>query len=154
MKRHFTQAALLAALGILVAGCATPIAKIESNPEKYAGQTVTVRGIVVDAFNVPGVDLSFYSLSDGSARMPVLARSERREGQEMTVAVRVIAIAGEEAAEQAASSVEELARYLVDQDIVASDRAQRIAGRIIQAIRRLGQGVTGSYLLVEADREP
>lgn len=134
---------------IALAGCATPIARIEANPSAYAGETVTVRGIVVDAFNVPGIDLSFYSLSDGSARMPVAARQNRVEGESVRVQVRVVAIAGRAAAQQAADAVDELADVLVERDIVSRDRARSVARRIIRAIRNIGRGITGSYLLVE-----
>lgn len=134
---------------VVVSACATPIATIEEQPGAYAGRTITVRGIVVDSFSVPGIDLSFYSLSDGTARMPVLAREPREEGEEVRVDVRVVAIAGEAAAEEAAQAVRELADYLAERDIVARSRARSVSRRVIQGIRTLGRGVSGSYLLVE-----
>jgi ribosome-associated translation inhibitor RaiA len=144
-------ARVLIALAILsvFASCATPIARIEANPQAYAGEEVAVRGIIVDALNIPGIDLSLYSLSDGTARMPVVAREPRQEGAEVTVEVRVVAIAAEAAADQAATAVDELADYLVEHQIVEQSNARRVARRIMRAIRNAGKGITGSYLLVE-----
>ena len=149
MKKRITTYSLLILATTIVSACATSIATIEEQPAAYAGTTVTVRGIVVDSFSVPGIDLSFYSLSDGTARMPVLARQPREEGEEVRAEVRVVAIAGEAAAREAADAVRELADYLVERDIVTRSRAQSVARRVIQAIRTVGRGVSGSYLLVE-----
>lgn len=139
----------MAAAFTVLSGCATPIARIEANPAEYAGQTVRVQGIVVDAFNMPGVDLSFYSLSDGSARMPVVAREARIEGESIRAEVRVVAIAGRGAARDAADAVEELADVLVERGVVSRARARNVARRVITAIRNIGRGISGSYLLVE-----
>jgi hypothetical protein len=149
-KRGVIWLGIAAAL-LVLAGCATPIARIEANPRDYAGQTVRVQGIVVDAFNVPGVDLSFYSLSDGTARMPVVAHEDRVEGESVRVEVRVVAIAGKAAAREAADAVDELADVLVERDIVSRARARNVARRVITAIRNVGRGISGSYLLVETN---
>lgn len=143
------MALLCVALVLVCVACATPVADIKAHPEEYAGKVVSVRGIVVDALNVPGVELSFYSLSDGTARMPVVARERRVEGAEVTVEVRVIAIAATAASDQAARAVDELANFLIERDIVARGNARNVARRIMRAVRNAGEGVTGSYLLVE-----
>ncbi len=73
--------ALVLALAVLVcltvacdSGARKPvaIADLVRDPGRFAGQTVTLRGVVANAFQVPFVSTRFYVLKDETGSIPVL----------------------------------------------------------------------------------
>lgn len=68
-------------LAMLAAGCEqlptdTPIREVVAAQARYAGQEVSVRGVVTDASRVPVAEIKLYSLEQDGARIVVVTQGE------------------------------------------------------------------------------
>jgi hypothetical protein len=78
--RHFIRVAVLGALLAGAAACATrspSIANIKNNPGRYYDRTVSVDGVVRDAWSVPLVPYRVYRIADQTGEVTVLSESGR-----------------------------------------------------------------------------
>lgn len=69
------------ALVLLSGGCdqsltVTPIRKVVAAQAQYAGQEVSVQGVVTDASRVPTTEIKLYSLEQEGARIVVITQGE------------------------------------------------------------------------------
>ena len=78
--RNFIRVAVLGALLASAAACAThspSIASIKNNPGRYYDRTVSVDGVVRDAWSVPLVPYRVYRIEDQTGEVTVLSESGR-----------------------------------------------------------------------------
>ena len=65
----------------LVAGCALSthprIADLKYNPGRYQNHTVTVNGVVTNAWGAPLVPMKLYKIDDGTGEVTVLSNNGR-----------------------------------------------------------------------------
>jgi len=78
---NFARSAVLAATALLSGGCnqsgkVTPIREVVSAQAQYAGQEVSVRGVVSDASRVPVANIKLYSLEQDGVRIVVVTEGE------------------------------------------------------------------------------
>ena len=90
MKRIWTVAILL---GLLLSGCdylpfgQTPVKEIVAAPAQFEGKEVRVRGKVKDVTKIPLINLSMYTVDDGSGEIIVMAQ-DKLPAMDETVNVR------------------------------------------------------------------
>ena len=88
---HRGGALLTLMLGLsvpLLSGCErpTPIKELASQPDKFKGQEVRIRGRVVSQYSLPMMKKSMYVVSDGTGQMNVLTTGDAPEANsELTV---------------------------------------------------------------------
>ena len=81
MNPRSTHATSLAALVVLMAGCAhvgigtTDIADIKRNPASFEGKEVSVKGTVRDVTKLPIVELKSYVVADSTGEITVTTKS-------------------------------------------------------------------------------
>jgi hypothetical protein len=78
--RHFIRVAVLGLALAGAAACATHspnIASIKNNPGRYYDRTVSVDGVVRDAWSVPLVPYRVYRIEDRTGEVTVLSESGR-----------------------------------------------------------------------------
>jgi hypothetical protein len=66
--------AVLSAIMLLTAGCATKISDIQANPAKYEGKKISVSGTVSEVFWLGILSTGAYLLDDGSGTIWVVTR--------------------------------------------------------------------------------
>lgn len=77
---NFARAWMPVAL-VIMAGCdqsakVTPIREVVAAQARYAGQEVSVQGVVTDASRVPVAEIKLYSLEQDGARIVVVTQGE------------------------------------------------------------------------------
>jgi hypothetical protein len=89
MTRLLRLGAVIVA-GAAVTGCATSatIQQIRTDPGHYQNKTVRVSGTVNTAVGTPFVPVQFYTLSDGTGEINVLARSNNTPAKGAHVRVK------------------------------------------------------------------
>ena len=89
MIRILRLSAALAA-GVVLTGCATnaTIQQIRTDPGRYQNKSVSVSGTVSNSVGSPLLPVQFYTLSDGTGEMNVLARSNNTPGKGAHVRVK------------------------------------------------------------------
>ena len=83
---------LLVAASALSGACASmgerSISEVQTNPGKFHDKTVTVEGVVTNAFGIPFVPFKVYRVSDGTAEMLVISDDKRTPTKNARVRVR------------------------------------------------------------------
>ena len=96
MIRMFPLCAALLA-GVALTGCATSatIQQIRTDPGRYQNKSVNVSGTVNSSVGSPLLPVQFYTLSDGTGEINVLARSSKTpaKGAHVRVKARVNQVA-------------------------------------------------------------
>ena len=70
----------IAVVSLLAAGCgarSVRIAELKNQPDKYQNKTVSVTGVVTNAFGIPFVPFQLYNVDDGSGEITVVSRASR-----------------------------------------------------------------------------
>ena len=65
---------------ILIAGCAARsvrVAQLKSEPGRYYDKTVSLNGVVTNAWGIPLVPFQLYSIDDGSGQITVVSHTGR-----------------------------------------------------------------------------
>ena len=66
---------------ILLAGCALTshprIADLKYNPGRYQNRSVTIEGVVTNAFGIPMVPFKLYKVDDGTGEVTVISQDSR-----------------------------------------------------------------------------
>jgi hypothetical protein len=80
MTRTFSRFLAVAALAVIVQGCALSlrnpdIADLQRHPGRYTDRTVSVSGVVTSSWGVPLVPFRFYKVDDGTGEVTVLSQS-------------------------------------------------------------------------------
>jgi hypothetical protein len=53
------------------------IAQLRANPGRYQNQTISIEGVVTDAWGVPLLPLKMYKVEDGTGEITVLSEGRR-----------------------------------------------------------------------------
>ncbi len=77
---------------ILLAGCALTshprIADLKYNPGRYQNRSVTIEGVVTNAFGIPMVPFKLYKVDDGTGEVTVISQDSRVPSRGARVRVR------------------------------------------------------------------
>jgi len=135
---------------MLVSGCATSPGRIGQDPQRYDGKLVTVRGTVGRSFRIPLIDISVFLLENSGDAVPVVStREDRDKGSPVRVRGEVWAFPERGMNEDSAAAVKALERFLVDQDLVARDRARQMSAVVLTAVRELAGGLGHLWFIIE-----
>lgn len=93
MGTHLRQLSVLVALLGAATGCAhalrsAHVADLRDNPGRYQNHTVSIEGVVTNAFSVPLVPFKMYRVDDGTGAVTVLSQSTRTPTRGARVRVR------------------------------------------------------------------
>ncbi len=82
MRRRVTRLSLLVLLLVTVNGCAhalrsARVADLRGNPGRYQNHSVSIDGVVTNAFSVPLVPYAMYRVDDGTGEVIVLSQNHR-----------------------------------------------------------------------------
>lgn len=72
----------------LVSGCVfhTSISRIKKDPQEYEGESVSIKGKVVETAGIPFVQKGIYQVDDGTGKIWVVSQKRRpSRGEEVTV---------------------------------------------------------------------
>jgi hypothetical protein len=82
MGAHRSSLSVVLALVVGVTGCAQAlrsarVADLRENPGRYQDHTVSIEGVVTNAFSVPMVPFKMYRVDDGTGEVTVLSQNTR-----------------------------------------------------------------------------
>lgn len=130
-------------------GCTTNINTLRNDPYTYKGQVVSLQGEVQSLVKIPLTSFYLYVLEDETGKIPVISKTEHKEGRKVRANYHVVAVLAEEAAEQGGQGVEQLKIYLEEKDWLQGKAVDITAQVLIKGIAALGSITTGTYFLIE-----
>lgn len=82
MRRRFVRLSALMLVLVTVTACAhalrsAQVADLRSNPGRYQNHSVSIEGVVTNAFSVPLVPYKMYRVDDGTGEVTVLSQNNR-----------------------------------------------------------------------------
>lgn len=82
MRRSIVRIALALCAVAALSACAMSlrnpnIAQVRMNPGRYQDHTISIDGVVTDAWGLPFLPFKMYKVDDGTGEMTVLAQSQR-----------------------------------------------------------------------------
>lgn len=82
MPRSIVRIALALCAVAALSACAMSlrnpnIAQVRMNPGRYQDHTISIDGVVTDAWGLPFLPFKMYKVDDGTGEMTVLAQSQR-----------------------------------------------------------------------------
>ncbi len=82
MRRRLFRIVLALSAAIALSGCAMSlrhpnIAQVRANPGRYQNQTISIDGVVTDAWGLPLLPYKMYKVDDGSGEITVLSQGLR-----------------------------------------------------------------------------
>lgn len=98
MKAKYAVLAAIAAVVLVVAGCATPgptISEVSEGIDDFGGAEVTTSGTVQRGVPVAGTDVYIYQFSDGNQTVAVVSQDRPDHGTDRTVTARVVPFPGD-----------------------------------------------------------
>jgi len=132
--------------------CATlTIASVKENPQRYAGEMVSLSGRAVSPVKVPLTPLSVYMLKDDSGQIPVISKGEKKDNQRVSGSFKVIAFVGEDTAQAGTQAVKDLTAYLEENQLLEGKLVELAAKGAVKVIQTLSASATGTYFLVEKE---
>ncbi|AFG37340.1 hypothetical protein [Spirochaeta africana] len=146
-KRLPRRAGLILAAGVtlLLAGCSTRIARIQSDPSGYAGRTVTVQGTVDRIFPLPVGEYRVGILSDDTAAIPVLVSGDYRAGDAVRLRAEVVAFS----ADGIRASRDEFEQRIGSALTAVGADGDDLARRVMNLLIPLAETFEITYLLIE-----
>lgn len=140
---------IFAAALLFLTGCTTSVDALKTNPRKYAGQTVRVRGNVDSSFTIPFTDYTVFILNDTTGRIAVFTLKDKVKNTTTAFEAYIVAIDGEEAGDSASEGVVALENYLLEKGVM--EEGDETIEIIVKAINKIAGAFEGTYFLIEKD---
>ena len=82
MRVGFARLTLLFLLLVTLSACAhalrsARVADLRSNPGRYQNHSISIEGVVTNAFSIPLVPYKMYRVDDGTGEVTVLSQNDR-----------------------------------------------------------------------------
>ena len=129
----------------------TPISSISEDPQKYSGKTVLIDGEVLNVIHIPFVDSSLFLFGDGEWKAPVVSPVLHEKGETFRLTGRVMAFPEEGSKEASHTVVRAIADFLVEQQLVEEDKAEKTGNTVLKALYRLSEGLGQVFFIIEGD---
>lgn len=140
---------LLLLLSIILFSCSTKIADLRTNPEKYAGEIVTVMGEVTKLIKIPFTDYSFFEISDKSDNIIVFTLVEHKIKDVVKFKAKVL---GYDSTNQEASTlsiIESVEGFILNNIKIDESKVKKSAELIGKTLIKALNTSSGTYLLME-----
>ena len=83
--------ALVFAIGVAASACAARsanVAEVKFNPGRYVDRSVSIEGVVTEAWGIPLVPYKLYKVDDGTGEITVISKDDRVPSKGARVRVR------------------------------------------------------------------
>ncbi len=132
---------------------AISIEKLKSNPQRYNGEVVRLRGVVFHKIGIPFTELSVYVLKDRTESIVVFSTFTKEKDDRISIDAEVVAFVGEENENQRERMVSRMEDYLVSQELLEQDKASRVAEISLGIINTITDAATGTWFVIEKEKK-
>ncbi len=144
---------ILCALFFLAAPLsAISIDKVKSNPQRYNGDSVRLRGEVTLSVTIPFTDLSVYILEDNSGSILVFSAYRKEKNERISIRAEVVAYVGSENESNREETIDRMTDYLVEKDILQRNSARIASAATLNIINSLADAATGTWFVIELEK--
>jgi hypothetical protein len=131
------------------AGCATSVATIQDDPQRFDGRSVVIRGTVERSVPVPFTEYELFVLADESGHVVVISAEDRSRGDELVLRGTVAAFPEDETSDAASGAVEAIAAFLVDHGLASDDKAADAAAAVMKVVRTVASALGQLFVVIE-----
>lgn len=131
---------------------ALSINKLKSNPDRYCGDNVRLRGDVTFKASIPLTGMLVYILDDGSGSVLVFSAFPKEKGDRVSIRADVVAYVGEENKKGREKVIERISDYLVDKDILDRNKAEKVSDLSLKFINSVADAATGVWFVIEQEK--
>lgn len=142
---------ILFAAGLFVS-CATKIGDLKTNPEKYIGQTVIVRGEVTKLVKIPFTEYSFFEISDKSDNIIVFTLTDHTKGDLITFKAKVVGYDSTNAEASTLTVIDAVEEFILNSIKIDESKVKKTSEVIGRTLTKALELSSGTYLLLEQQK--
>lgn len=138
-------------LAFTLFSCVTKIESLKSNPTKYVGEVVSLKGTVSKYIKIPLTDYAFFELKDTTGNIIVFSMSKYNKNQNVTLKAKVV---GYDSTNQEKSSkvvIEAVEDFLIDNTKMESKKIKDSSKKIGGVLSKALNGMNATYFLIEQE---
>lgn len=152
MKNRIYTLTLLGVFIFISPLSALTIDKLKSNPDKYNGDIVRLRGEVTFKAGIPFTDLLVYILEDRTGSILVFSAFPKERDEKISIKAEAIAFIGEEKEGERENAINRISEYLVEKEILEPEHARKASEVSLRFINSLANAATGTWFVIEQEK--
>ncbi|MBN2617043.1 MAG: hypothetical protein JXR64_01885 [Spirochaetales bacterium] len=137
---------------ILLMSCATKISDLKSNPEKYVGEIVKVRGNVNKLVKIPFTDYSFLEIGDDTDNILVFTLKEHEKNEVITMSVKVVGFDSSNPEKSTKSVIDSIEKFILDNIKIDESKVKKTAEVVGSTISKALNASNATYFLIEQEK--
>ncbi len=131
---------------------AITIERLKSNPDRYDGNIVRLRGEVSHIVEIPLTELCVYILKDRTDSIVVFSAFTKEKDERVSIKAEVVAYIGDENEREREKSIDKMEKYLVDKEILKKNAARRVSEISLKIINTITDAATGTWFIIEQEK--
>ena len=129
--------------------CTTTVSSLKSNPSKYAGKIVSIKGNVQKVISIPFTDFAVYELADSNSDIILFSGKKYNKGSNITLNVEVVGFDGKNESESAKNVIKNIETFLLKNSDLKKSDVTNISKNVSSVITKFLITVNGSYFLID-----
>lgn len=143
---------IVAIVSVMFFSCATKISNIKNSPEKFAGQTVNVKGEVTKLIKIPFTDYSFFEISDKSDNLTVFSLNDHIKGDVITFRAKVVGFDSTDQNESTIKVIAAVEDFILKNIKIEKSKVNKTAEAIGNALSKALNASSATYFLIEQSK--
>ncbi|QEN03258.1 hypothetical protein EW093_00570 [Thiospirochaeta perfilievii] len=131
--------------------CTTNIESLKSNPSKYVGEVVTVRGEVSKLVKIPFTDYTFFEIVDKSDNILVFTLKPHTKGDLVTIKTKVIGFDAQNSQESTQVLITNIENFLLNNIKLDEEKLKKNAKSIGETLSKALSAIDATYFLLEQE---